>query len=34
MAELEALRATRAADMAEVQAVMQELRPLIAEEVE
>ncbi len=32
MAELEALRATRAADRAEVQAVIAELRPMIAEE--
>lgn len=34
MAELEALRATRAADKAEVEAVMQELRPLIGEPAE
>ena len=32
MAELEALRATRAADRAEVQAVIAELRPMIAQE--
>lgn len=34
MAELDALRATRAADIAEVQAVIHELRPLVAEETE